>query len=84
MFGIIYEKEIWKLIRIKADNSNNKKTTTTYENIFVVLSNEEKIEFLNNLENFKSYLSHDTEYTEELKTILLKEFYESERIYLRE
>ena len=66
------------------DNSNNKKTTTTYENIFVVLSNEEKIEFLNNLENFKSYLSHDTEYTEELKTILLKEFYESERIYLRE
>ncbi len=65
-------------------NENNKKSTSIYENIFRIPNSEFKSDFYKKYDSFKTFLNDETGFTEDLKTILIKEFYENEMVFLNE
>jgi hypothetical protein len=65
-------------------NENNKKSTSTYENIFRIPSTDFKAEFYKKYDSFRTFLNDETGFSEDLKTILIKEFYENEMVYNQE
>jgi hypothetical protein len=56
----------------------------TYNNIFIIKAAIFKKDFSKKINDFKKYLDEETDYSNEMKQILIKEFYASEKVYFKE
>ena len=75
---------VYSWVYTMSTNENNKKSISTYENIFRIPSKDFKYEFYKKYDSFRTFLNDETGFTEDLKTILIKEFYENEKVYNQE
>jgi hypothetical protein len=60
------------------------KLSISYNNFFVVKNEAFEKDFLIKLEDFKKYLNQETDYSDEMKQVLIKDFYAAHKVYLKE
>jgi hypothetical protein len=56
----------------------------SYNNVFVVKDESFEKDFSKKINDFKKYLDQETDYSDDMKQILIKDFYASEKVYLKE
>ena len=56
----------------------------SHNNFFIVKNEVFESDFFKKINEFKTYLDEETAYSNEMKQILIKELYESEKVYLKE
>jgi hypothetical protein len=62
--------------------STNKKIS--FSNLFIIKDEAFESDFLRKLEDFKKYLTQETNYSDEMKQILINDFYATHKVYLKE
>jgi hypothetical protein len=56
----------------------------SYNNFFIVKNEAFENDFFKKINDFKTYLDKETDYTAEMKQVLIKDFYAAQKVYLRE
>ena len=56
----------------------------SYNNFFIVKNEAFKNDFFKKINDFKTYLDQETDYTAEMKQVLIKDFYADQKVYLKE
>jgi hypothetical protein len=56
----------------------------SYNNFFIVKNEAFENDFFKKINDFKTYLDKETDYTAEMKQILIKDFYANQKVYLKE
>jgi len=55
-----------------------------FKNLFIVKEEAFEKEFFKKLNDFNTYLDKETDYTAEMKQVLIKDFYAEQKVYLKE
>ena len=56
----------------------------SYNNFFIVKEEAFEKEFFKKLNEFKTYLDKETDYTADMKQVLIKDFYADQKVYMKE
>lgn len=56
----------------------------SYNNFFVVKNEAFENDFFKKINDFKTYLDQETDYTAEMKQVLIKDFYAAQKVYLKD